>query len=89
VRVIGRAVRSDNYREVIPGVRVIITGPEGSVTTATDQEGIYDVTGLPPGSYKVRADVYRERLQEYPSCRERGGLDLKPGDVSGCTLRID
>ncbi len=91
VRIIGQAVKSGTYDEVVPGVKVVITGPQGTITTTTDQQGIYDVTGLPPGQYTVRADIYSNRLREYPSCPRylMGSAESKSGDVIGCTLRID
>jgi hypothetical protein len=34
-------------------VGVVIAGPSGKVKLTTDSEGVYDITGLPPGEYTV------------------------------------
>ena len=93
VRIIGRAMRrthAPNYREeTAQGINVLITGPAGSVTATTDQHGIYDVTGLPPGRYSIRTDIYSENWRGYPSCGLPENPTLASGDVWGCTIRID
>jgi hypothetical protein len=90
VRLIGKAVRRGNYHEVIPGVKVEISGPSGTVLTQTDRQGIYDVAGLPPGHYRIRADVYSNAFRAYPSCPDFIAVQhLQSGDVWGCTLKID
>jgi hypothetical protein len=89
VRIIGRAVERAHGAPPIAGAKVIIAGPSGEVTVATDADGIYDVTGLPPGRYSVHATIYDEGFREYPACREdREAPELQAGDVWGCTLRI-
>ncbi len=40
----------------IPGVTVIVTGPNGTTTVVTGTDGIYVVDDLPPGDYVVRVD---------------------------------
>jgi hypothetical protein len=92
VRIIGRAMRrtqTPNYgEETAPGINVIITGPAGSVTATTDEHGIYDVTGLPPGRYSIRTDSYSENWRGYPSCGLPENPTLASGDVWGCTIVI-
>lgn len=90
VRLIGKVEKRGNHREVVPGVKVIITGAQGTIVTQTDDLGIYDVTGLPPGHYAIRADVYSDALRRYPSCPNYEAVQhLESGEVWGCTLRID
>lgn len=44
------------------GVTVRITGPAGSSISVTDAQGIYDVTGLPPGYYAIELGEPERRL---------------------------
>jgi hypothetical protein len=89
VRIIGRAVERAHGEPPIPGAKVIITGPSGDVTVTTDADGIYDISGLPPGHYSVHTSTYDEIFREYPSCHEGWQQPaLQAGDVWGCTLRI-
>jgi hypothetical protein len=89
VRIIGKAIAPSLRYEPVPGLKVIIAGPAGTVSTTTDRDGIYDLSGLPPGRYTVRADVYDPVYREYPRCRSyQEGKNLGAGDVWGCTLLI-
>jgi hypothetical protein len=83
VRIIGQAVTRE--QSPLPGAKVVITGPTGTLAVTTDQDGIYDISGLQPGEYSVRADVFDKVFQEYPYCRR---VDLNLGDVWGCKLHI-
>ncbi len=53
----GRAV--DQQQAVLPGVTIVITHQETGTfrETATGPEGTYFITGLPPGPYRVTADL--------------------------------
>lgn len=88
IRIIGRVVSDypDLHPKLVPGVRVLITGPNGTTATTTDREGIYDVQGLPPGSYTIRATALDETNHLFPSCDSREGAHLVAGEVWGCTL---
>jgi hypothetical protein len=89
VRIIGRAVERAHGAPPIAGARVIIAGPSGEVTVTTDADGIYDISGLPPGHYSVHASTYDAVFREYPHCHKGWQQPpLQPGDVWGCTLRI-
>jgi hypothetical protein len=46
-------VVSDATGAVVPGVTVLITGPQGNYKVQTDATGRYGLTGVVPGSYKV------------------------------------
>lgn len=88
VRIIGHTVSEypDFHSEPLPGATVLITGPDGTVETTSYQQGIYDVQGLPPGSYTVRAGTPDETNHAYPSCDTKDGAHLIAGEVWGCTL---
>jgi hypothetical protein len=92
VRIIGRVMRYTHTpysrQQTVPGVNVMIAGPTASVTVTTDQNGIYDATGLPPGRYSIHTDSYSENWHGYPSCGLPENPTLNSGDVWGCTVRI-
>jgi hypothetical protein len=80
VRIIGR-VYADTYGTPASGAKVLITVPGGSISTTTDQQGIYDLVGLPAGRYSVRlepgiATMYSHETEQ----------DVKSGEVWGATL---
>lgn len=61
----------------VQGAQVEIAGPQGTITTTTDEDGIYDVAGLPPGKYQVRLPTKRGQqapvaLADFPSTMEAG-----------------
>ena len=62
-------------------IEILVTGPEGRVTTITDQEGVYDVGPLPPGHYSVQVASADARLRMY-----HAEGDVKSGQVWGATL---
>jgi hypothetical protein len=82
IRIIGR-VYTDMYAASEParGAKLLITGPTGTISTATDQQGIYDLIGLPPGHYIVEIELENQRRYSY---RSEG--DVKPGEVWGSDL---
>jgi len=60
VRILGRTFRvihpnnSDWIRwEPAPAMKVTIRGPVGDTTVESDQHGVYDMVGLPPGYYEI------------------------------------
>ena len=82
VRIIGTVytdmfVTSDPARDL----ELIVTGPSGTVSATTDENGVYDVTGLTPGHYSVQ--IKSERLHGY---RYGAEADVKAGQVWGATL---
>ena len=82
VRILG-TVYTDMFvtSEPARSMEVTVTGPSGSITTTTDQQGIYDVGGLPAGHYSVQ--VRSENLHSYFYMAER---DVKSGEIWGATL---
>jgi hypothetical protein len=85
VRIIGQ-VQHYNTTEA-PGIQVVIASPSVTTTVITDQDGIYDLSGLPPGHYAIAANARPKRVG-----RNRCAMvydDLKAGEVWGCTLQIE
>jgi hypothetical protein len=82
IRIIGR-VYADRLKHHIPspGIEVLIKGPAGSRIVVTDAEGVYDVTGLSPGSYSVELST----KDWHPVC----ALDLQKVPVGDCPLFLD
>jgi hypothetical protein len=79
VRIIGR-VYAERLEEVedVPGVKVRVTGPNGTISATTDAHGIYDINGLSSGHYSIQLDSDHQ-AQRYPW----NEADLKPGEVWG------
>jgi hypothetical protein len=82
VRIIGTVRKRPLAGGMASGVTVIIDGPSGSTVTTTDHDGIYDVSGLPPGHYSIRVPSSRR----HGACQVYGEQGLEPGDVWGCEL---
>lgn len=78
VRVIGRVFDKlvADPSKPVPGIEVVITGPTGRTGAVTDAQGIYDVTGLPPGQYTVEFE------------RWKTAYDLKAGGIGEDTFYI-
>jgi hypothetical protein len=86
VRIIGRVVHwglAGSLSEGAVGVEVSISGLHGSTTVKTDEHGIYEVSGLPPGRYVIVANT-GSRTLGVNRCATYEDVDLKPGDVWGC-----
>ncbi len=85
VRIIGRTYRlsSEGKHHLHGGVKVEITGPESTVFSISDQDGIYDAVGLPPGHYSIRADSADDADTDSREHYERSEGELKAGDVWG------
>jgi hypothetical protein len=86
VRIIGKVTRwNGKQREAPAGVKISITGPQGTVAVETDNQGIYDISGLPPGHYEVHSEL-RGADPWHTQCWN--GEELKSGDVGGCAMFI-
>lgn len=86
VRIIGNLTRrTGSRREPVAAAKVVITGPQGTVAVRTDGQGIYDISGLPPGHYEVHSETHGQDPW-YTQCWN--GEDLKSGDVGGCAMFI-
>ena len=80
VRIIG-TVYTDMYvtSEPARNVEVIVTGPKGNISTTTDQQGVYDLAGLPEGHYSVTVNADHYFFHSAVA-------DVKSGQVWGTTL---
>jgi hypothetical protein len=73
----------------VPGARVDISGPAGETIVTSDQQGLYDVSGLPPGGYIVNGmDSKGEPDRAYPICVWDGSQSLKSGDIRDCGVGV-
>jgi len=90
IRIIGQVTHRFNkgVSDEAPGIEVAITGPAGTTTVTSDQHGIYDLSGLPPGRYAIAANAETKRLGSN-RCYLRADRDLEAGDVWGCSLLVD
>ncbi len=84
VRIIGRVLHYDG--KDAPSTRVAISGPGGTTEVMTDQDGIYDLSGMPPGQYAITANAKPKRVGRN-RCAYRE--DAKSGEVWGCSLQIE
>ena len=79
----GKVVEVETGRPLIVDVTVVETGYK----TTSDSLGVFDISGLPPGMYKIRAEAIGFETGIYPVVLEPGdkhALDirmLKPSDV--------
>lgn len=79
----GKVVEVETGRPLIVDVTVVETGDK----TTSDSLGVFDIAGLPPGMYKIRAEAIGFETGIYPVVLESGDkhvLDirmLKPSDV--------
>src|SRR5215469_11994338 len=78
----------DTTGAVIPGAKVTLTGPEGTLTTPTDNQGNFSFVRLVPGSYTVKVEK-----EGFKAAESKGvavdinrtaslRLQLEPGAVS-------
>ena len=91
VRIIGTVIHTHSEPNMpLEAVRteVTITGPVGPIKIKTDDQGNYDVNGLPPGAYSAVVTEEGAILRGDGLCRTYPDQDLKPGDIWGCRLLI-
>ncbi len=89
VRIIGRVDRwlkatsqpyAQHERLLVRGAQVVVSGPGGVIVATTDEEGVYDVPGLPPGTYN--AHLQSGGSSQDAHALSNGSCDLKPGEVA-------
>ncbi len=87
VRILGRTVRltADSHWETMPATKVEIQGPSGKLILTSDDQGIYDITGLPPGYYEVSRQPVEDVRTTWrdTACR---WMHVESGDVHDCTV---
>lgn len=65
-----------------PGVKITVTGPSGTITRTSDDKGIYDFPGLPPGKYTLEASP-ASNLRRL-SCAFGPTFELAPDQIVEC-----
>jgi hypothetical protein len=84
---IGGTVQDANGA-AMPGAKVTITGPTGERTTVTNEEGVFEVEGLIPGTYNVKIEqagfkgAAANNVQVFVTKKSALNVKLEPGDVS-------
>jgi hypothetical protein len=91
VRILGRTVRlTGDYPyprwETAPSMKVVIRGPVGSTSVASDEHGVYDVTGLPPGNYEVSRSPVGDTPPSWRDTECR--LKIEAGDIRECNVGV-
>jgi len=82
-RIIGQSYRRDGLGyKLAPGIKVQIQGPNGSISTVSDDHAIYDVSGLAPGRYTITID-HPDRRDLYEVLGYERRAVLSSGDVGG------
>lgn len=91
IRIMGYTIQRTSAKEwkEAPGVKVGINGPRGETTITSDQNGIYDISGLPAGPYSVHGtDPTAGPYWAHPVCTWDGRQSLKDGDVRECDITL-
>jgi hypothetical protein len=79
---------SDASGAAIPGVRVIVTGPTGERTETSNENGVFRVDNLTPGTYTVRVEqkgfkaAQANNITVYVGRESTLNLRLEPGDIT-------
>jgi hypothetical protein len=83
-----KGVVVDSTGAVVPGAKVTLTGPEGTVVTTTDNEGNYSFVRLNPGTYRMKVEQKGFKAAEVTGAQVNVGgtsrvrVQLQPGEVS-------
>src|SRR5262245_52450016 len=81
-------VVTDASGAVIPGAKVTLVGPTGTLTTTTDSEGNYSFLRLNPGSYSLKVEQKGFKIAEVTGAQvsiggtSRVRVQLVPGEVT-------
>ena len=84
VRIVGQVRSKSNIPK--SGATISIKEAMGDVIVATDAEGIFELTGLPPGRYEVQIRQCDERKNPV-AFRCSASAELAPGSTWGVELR--
>src|SRR3989442_12486009 len=91
VRIMGytfRRTSTSGWKDV-PGTSVGISGPAGEIIVTSDQRGLYDISGLPPGWYSVHGmDPKEGPYWAHAICTWDGSQSLKSGDIRECGVTV-
>jgi len=65
-RVFGRLIRRVGIldEDPVPGIRIFLNDGKKSYSGRTDAKGQFNITGLPPGTYRLSSTIQRELLAE-------------------------
>src|SRR5262245_34729735 len=78
----------DSSGAVVPGAKIALTGPSGTLTTTTDNEGNYSFVRLNPGNYNLRVEQKGFKVAEIKGAAVNIGgtsnvrVQLQPGEVT-------
>jgi hypothetical protein len=91
VRIMGYTLQrtsADGWKKV-PTVTFGISGPTGETIVTSDQQGLYDISELPPGTYFVhRTDPKAGPYWAHPICIWEGQQYLEAGDIRECPVTV-
>lgn len=91
IRILGRTVKvvSRNL-EPVAGIPIVISGPSGKTNVTSDQNGVFDISGLPPGRYNIGRQTEKGGVVwEQPSCMsEVRDEPTRTGDIRDCTIFV-
>jgi hypothetical protein len=91
VRIMGYTLQGTSAEgwKKAPGVTFGISGPTGETVVTSDQQGLYDISGLPPGTYFVhRTDPKAGPYWAHPICIWEDRQFLKAGDIRECGVSV-
>jgi len=54
-------------RTFVAGARIDVTGTNGTKTISTDETGIYQLDGLPPGDYTLQLSIPENQAEHWHS----------------------
>src|SRR6185369_16333871 len=78
---------TDSAGAAIPGAKVIVSGPKGDRTAVTNNEGVFNVDGLIPGSYNVTVEqtgfkkAVANNVQVFVTKTATINVKLETGDI--------
>ncbi len=82
-RITGRVVDTTGAVVVGAAIRVLQTETNIATTTASSNEGVYDLSNLLPGQYRVLVEMQEFRRHE------RGPIEVRVGDVLGVDIALE
>ena len=86
---------TDSAGAAIPGAKVIVSGPKGDRTAVTNNEGVFNVDGLIPGSYNVTVEqtgfkkAVANNVQVFVTKTSTINVKLETGDISAIVTVTD